>query len=696
MYDMDELKKLYDRLKAQYPKYRMKFYGENFTLTLLYAKVEVNRTGCRIFVNENLYDQLSSEEIDDIDDLYELIEAFLLQIQHIGMTSGNETYITANNQAVHMGTRALLSSAVLSMGCFIIFLLTEDLLYLILVFLCPAGGYLYLRLMRQKAFYQYWVCPGCGQNLPLDKKSRFPQMEYVSQCPHCGRVLEKVPEMEPVRLEPDAPKRQLEPDNNPPAAGKKWPCTLTGYTSAVVSLFLFVILFFAGDPLAPQNTAIELILLLIWFSSGLILLLHRHREPEDMLHKPVVVLREQKKVTGVGIFLWLLGSVFLFMAVAVASAVPVDGSTIFLGAIGVFVTFFGVWMLLAGRNRSMFVFQDHSVLYISSLGRQKKLEAGQVASVRLTVNRSIQLLDANGKKLVSVETNMQGASRLAEWIESTDLAALLTPAMERQTAEQVKEESILQWREEYRTHWHDHLKTISTGLWVVMILYLVGVISPIPLYLFAGVKFRTTMAIAAISPIPFLIFCIVSAPVIIFGDRPKNATAEWNSMHIRLSLPVMLFPALAMLWQVHYIWSRSAMQPKGSGEIWIIQGLLIAVPVISLCLYRTPKGRRFETVFFVILVSMSLGMSISYCANAALCGPARHYKAVIVDSHKEDPNTKGDDNTLTVLLDDGSEEKIHVSDSIYEMAIKGKALDVCHSESPLGMEMLKIHLPKTQ
>lgn len=696
MYDMDELKKLYDRLKAQYPKYRMKFYGENFTLTLLYAKVEVNRTGCRIFVNENLYDQLSSEEIDDIDDLYELIEAFLLQIQHIGMTSGNETYITANNQAVHMGTRALLSSAVLSMGCFIIFLLTKDLLYLILVFLCPAGGYLYLRLMRQKAFYQYWVCPGCGQNLPLDKKSRFPQMEYVSQCPHCGRVLEKVPEMEPVRLEPDAPKRQLEPDNNPPATGKKWPCTLTGYTSAVVSLFLFVILFFADDPLAPQNTAIELILLLIWFSSGLILLLHRHREPEDMLHKPVVVLREQKKVTGVGIFLWLLGSVFLFMAVAVASAVPVDGSTIFLGAIGVFVTFFGVWMLLAGRNRSMFVFQDHSVLYISSLGRQKKLEAEQVASVRLTVNRSIQLLDANRKKLVSVETNMQGASRLAEWIESTDLAALLTPAMERQTAEQVKEESILQWREEYRTHWHDHLKTISTGLWVVMILYLVGVISPIPLYLFAGVKFRTTMAIAAISPIPFLIFCIVSAPVIIFGDRPKNATAEWNSMHIRLSLPVMLFPALAMLWQVHYIWSRSAMQPKGSGEIWIIQGLLIAVPVISLCLYRTPKGRRFETGFFVILVSMSLGMSISYCANAALCGPARHYKAVIVDSHKEDPNTKGDDNTLTVLLDDGSEEKIHVSDSIYEMAIKGEALDVCHSESPLGMEMLKIHLPKTQ
>ena len=98
----------------------------------------------------------------------------------------------------------------------------------------------------------------------------------------------------------------------------------------------------------------------------------------------------------------------------------------------------------------------------------------------------------------------------------------------------------------------------------------------------------------------------------------------------------------------------------------------------------------------MILVSLSLGMSISYCANAALCRPARHYPAVIVDSHKENPNIEDDDYTLTVLLDDGSEEEIRVSDTIYEMAMKGEALDVCHSESPLGMEMLKIHLPEAK
>ncbi len=216
---------------------------------------------------------------------------------------------------------------------------------------------------------------------------------------------------------------------------------------------------------------------------------------------------------------------------------------------------------------------------------------GKITSVRLTVNRSIQLLNSNGKKLISVETNMRGTPRLAEWIESTDLAALVTPAMERQTESQAAEESLVQWREEYRTHWHDHLRAIRMGLWVVMILLIIGAVLPIPLYLYAGVKFRTVMAIAAVTwhdhlrairmglwvvmilliigavlpiplylyagvkfrtvmaiaavtPIPFLIFCIVFTPVLIFGDRPKNATAEWNAMYIQLSLPAIFLPAL--------------------------------------------------------------------------------------------------------------------------------------------------------
>ena len=193
---------------------------------------------------------------------------------------------------------------------------------------------------------------------------------------------------------------------------------------------------------------------------------------------------------------------------------------------------------------------------------------------------------------------MRGTSRLAEWIESTDLATLLTPGMERQTENQETEESLIQWREEYRTHWHAHLKAIRMGLWLVMILLIAGVVLPLPLYLFADVKFRTVMAIAAVTPVPFLAFCIVFAPVLIFGDRPKNATAEWNAMYVQLSFLAIFFPVLAILWQVHYIWSRWGMQPRDNGWIWMIQAALIAVPVIFLCIpsyskEKTPASRIF-------------------------------------------------------------------------------------------------------
>ena len=82
MYQENELKKLYERLKAQYPQYQLELSGDSLTLNRLYCKIEVNRSGVKLYVNEKLYDQFTSEDVNDTDDLYELIEAFLLDIQH--------------------------------------------------------------------------------------------------------------------------------------------------------------------------------------------------------------------------------------------------------------------------------------------------------------------------------------------------------------------------------------------------------------------------------------------------------------------------------------------------------------------------------------------------------------------------------------------------------------------------------------
>ena len=138
MYQENELKKLYERLKAQYPQYQLEFSGDSLTLNRLYCKVEVNQSGVKIYVNGNLYDQFTSEYVDDLDDLYELIEAFLLDIQHAGMKQGNETYIAATKQAAKIGSRFLILTALCVTALMIGLISTNSPWMFLLIF--PSSG----------------------------------------------------------------------------------------------------------------------------------------------------------------------------------------------------------------------------------------------------------------------------------------------------------------------------------------------------------------------------------------------------------------------------------------------------------------------------------------------------------------------------------------------------------------------------
>ena len=92
MYRETELRALYDRLKAQYPQYQLDFSGDCLTIARLRSRAVINCEGAKLYTGETLYDQFTSEEVNNPDDLYELIELFLLELQRSGMESGNETY----------------------------------------------------------------------------------------------------------------------------------------------------------------------------------------------------------------------------------------------------------------------------------------------------------------------------------------------------------------------------------------------------------------------------------------------------------------------------------------------------------------------------------------------------------------------------------------------------------------------------
>lgn len=697
MYQENELKKLYERLKAQYPQYQLEFSGDSLTLNRLYCKVEVNQSGVKIYVNGNLYDQFTSEYVDDLDDLYELIEAFLLNLQHAGMKQGNETYIAATKQAAKMGSRFLIGIAM----CFTILmigLITANSPWLfLLIFLLPAASLLILKQMQKKIFQRCWICPACGQPLPMGGKGHSCEMAYVSQCPHCAHVLEQPPELATIQTE-YAPQKPLEPPHDLPTPGSKWPCIITGGITTAFALLLLPLIFIpdGNEPLDMAGVWTGVVLLLILLGFGLILLFCRHKEPEEM-QQPIVIVRERKIVTVFGIIQWVLSLVMMLAAVIVAGTPPFDaGSTFVCTLIGIPFMLLGVWMLLAGRNRTLFVFKDDSMWYISSWGRKREFAPGQVASVRLTANRSLHLRNKDGKKLASIETNMRGIPRFAEWLESTNLTATLTPNMEKQTKQADQEENTVQWREEYRTHWHDHIKGIRIGLWVVIVLFAIGVLIPIPLYLFADAKFTTVMKIGALAPIPFLIFCLVFAPVLSFGDKPQNATPEWRAMHIHVPLIICLLIGYTYFWQVSDIWGDLVLREADGNWGWLIRILSITIVLIVLQVIRSPKRNRVGAGLYMGVVGLSIACGLHYCVNAALIGPAQHYPAIIVDSHADDPDVSDDDYKLTIIMDNGEEAEIVVPEKVYEMAMDGEPLEICHRESPFGVVFLGIHMPSTE
>ena len=163
MYHETELRNLYDRLGAQYPQYELSFSGDHLTISRLHSKAEVSRKGAELYANGTLYDQFTSDEVEDPDDLYELIELFFLDIQHFGMTQGNETYIAAQKKAAKLGTRFLILAGALFTACLLPLMAAHSLWLILPVFAGPAISLVALAMIYKNAFRLYWICPACGR-----------------------------------------------------------------------------------------------------------------------------------------------------------------------------------------------------------------------------------------------------------------------------------------------------------------------------------------------------------------------------------------------------------------------------------------------------------------------------------------------------------------------------------------------------
>lgn len=472
----------------------------------------------------------------------------------------------------------------------------------------------------------------------------------------------------------------------------KWPALLSGIVIILYSLLgLFMTLFYMGDTPSVGITLGIVMHVSILLAGIALLVCHAPKLPEHS--HPVICIQERLFVSVLAFIVWPLALFLLLIAFGYCVQPPLDvpfGLIMFLIGLGLLIC--GIWMLLAGKNRRLYVFENGSLTYMTSWGRKRELLPGQRFSIRFGANDSIQFLNADKKKFFAIERNMRGVDKLADWIESREIPLEITKLKEQQIQQEEGIEPVIQWREEYTTRLHSHLKEIRLGKWLVLALFWAGSIIPLFFFIARTLKFSQTIYLMAASPLPFIVYYLAFAPVLTLNGKQKGATAEWQSHHIRISFLLVLLPALWLMSVFHYgLEHVLIMEEKwytlafwfGLGAIFIIAFVL-----------RTPKRLRGEGLFMIGLSLLLVAEPMVYAGNFALCGEEIHYPAKVLEQNiEQDDNDDSLEYSLTVQLDDGTAFEFPVTEELYEMEESGTEFVVCQRENPLGVRMLDLHLP---
>lgn len=472
----------------------------------------------------------------------------------------------------------------------------------------------------------------------------------------------------------------------------KWPALLSGIVIILYSLLgLFMTLFYMGDTPSVGITLGIVMHVSILLAGIALLVCHAPKLPEHS--HPVICIQERLFVSVLAFIVWPLALFLLLIAFGYCVQPPLDvpfGLIMFLIGLGLLIC--GIWMLLAGKNRRLYVFENGSLTYMTSWGRKRELLPGQRFSIRFGANDSIQFLNAGKKKFFAIERNMRGVDKLADWIESKEIPLEITKLKEQQIQQEEGIEPVIQWREEYTTRLHSHLKEIRLGKWLVLALFWAGSIIPLFFFIARTLKFSQTIYLMAASPLPFIVYYLAFAPVLTLNGKQKGATAEWQSHHIRISFLLVLLPALWLMSVFHYgLEHVLIMEEKwytlafwfGLGAIFIIAFVL-----------RTPKRLRGEGLFMIGLSLLLVAEPMVYAGNFALCGEEIHYPAKVLEQNiEQDDNDDSLEYSLTVQLDDGTAFEFPVTEELYEMEESGTEFVVCQRENPLGVRMLGLHLP---
>lgn len=685
----DTIDQVYNRLKANYGDCDITMFGGVLTVRTPLGEVRADE-------NHHISFYVAGELLDEVDaqgeEFYIEIESFILMIQKDEMRCSS-VLINAHEKVRKISSRVINISGVLEAAILVLCLIFKNIWCFAALLAWPVLMMIPLGILRMRSLRENWICPHCGNRLPTEKKSLIPQIKYVSHCPQCGSSLidEKLAEeFRQEMLADDDSQEFLEDEYEPVKPGGRDVCTASGILFIILTLFSCLLVLATMDKSAVA-IAINAVIILIMAAASAALFFCR--APKDKIFESAkITLCERKFVSWVGFSISIVGCIFTWISLIYPADIMSDILVVVIFALlGLFIMLTGIWMMLAGSNRRLYVFSN-TITYISSFGRRKDFDISQIGSVKINASKSIRFLDSQGKKLFSVEINMQGVDRILDWIEKRELKTKITNTLEKQLDQIDENVNTVSWKEEYRTGLHNHMKAVKVSKIIAVLLFAAGCILPFAAYLFMDIKMVHTIYLSALAPLPMIIFYLIAAPVLFTDNFPEGATEEWKSMHIKFPTGTVALLSLILAAQFRHFWEGLVLEIVDEMRFYLVV-LVIAALLIGLICIRTPKRVRKGDGLFIMGVSMILCSYVMvYGGCLAMASPSYHYPAEILE--RTDPAGEDDDYTLTIRLDDGSTMEMEVPEYLYDLEESGAEFVVCQKNTPLGIRMVRLHLPE--
>ena len=151
---------------------------------------------------------------------------------------------------------------------------------------------------------------------------------------------------------------------------------------------------------------------------------------------------------------------------------------------------------------------------------------------------------------------------------------------------------------------------------------------------------RTVFLLIAVSPLLIYGYWFAFPQVLLWGEKPRYATAEWKKKHASVPF-VLLF--LELFLAMVFTAATSVLAVADPGRMFCLCAL-IGAALLGVCVLRIPRRlRNAGAVLSLVCCVLLLCWPLGYALNLACAGPTRHYEAQVVQQRVTFDEDDGED-----------------------------------------------------